>query len=159
MAISNKHQSLLLTTGNKSELSVGYCTIYGDMSGGLAVISDVPKTVIYRMCKWLNKSKNSNIPTNIIKKPPSAELRHNQTDQDSLPDYDLLDQILYLRIEKFQSEKQIIEQGFEEETVRKILHLVAISEFKRKQAAPGLRVTDQAYGTGWRMPVAALKTP
>jgi NAD+ synthetase len=155
MALSNKYNALLLTTGNKSELAVGYCTIYGDMSGGLAVIADLPKTLVYRLCRWINLNTKWVIPENIITKLPSAELRPDQTDQDTLPPYDLLDTILYHYIEKHRSADQIIKLGFEAATVRKIVHLIKIAEFKRKQAAPGIKITDQAFGTGWRMPIAA----
>ncbi len=155
MALSNKYNSLLLTTGNKSELAVGYCTIYGDMSGGLAVISDVPKTMVYKISGWLNEAKETDIiPEAIMEKPPSAELKPDQTDQDSLPPYEELDEILRRCVDLHQSSQEIVEAGFEEETVKQILHLVKIAEFKRKQAAPGLKVTDRAFGTGWRMPIA-----
>lgn len=153
MALSNKHGALLLTTGNKSELAVGYCTLYGDMSGGLAVISDVPKTMIYRLSHWLNR-KRPVIPEAVLQKAPSAELRPNQTDQDSLPPYDLLDAILERHIENHKSAEEITAEGFEEATVRRVLHLVSTAEFKRKQAAPGIKVTDRAFGVGWRMPIA-----
>jgi len=155
MALSNKYRSLLLTTGNKSELAVGYCTLYGDMSGGLAVISDVPKTMIYRISQWLNTTRGREIiPASVLQKAPSAELRPNQTDQDSLPPYDMLDEILVRYIEQHQSAEEIVTQGFDEATVRRVLGMVKAAEFKRKQAAPGLKVTDRAFGTGWRMPVA-----
>lgn len=153
MAMSNKYRALLLTTGNKSELAVGYCTMYGDMSGGLAVISDVPKVMVYRLARWLNRNREL-IPAATIMKAPSAELRPDQTDQDSLPPYDLLDQILHLHIEQSASAEQIMNQGYDEETVRRVLHLVRTAEFKRRQAAPGLKVTDRAFGIGWRMPIA-----
>ncbi len=153
MALSNKYGALLLTTGNKSELAVGYCTLYGDMSGGLAVISDVPKTMIYRLARWLNRQRPI-IPEAVLTKAPSAELRPNQTDQDSLPPYDLLDEILRRHIEQYQSAGEIIAQGFDEATVRLVVRLVNGAEFKRKQAAPGIKVTDRAFGTGWRMPIA-----
>ena len=152
MALSNKYGSLLLTTGNKSEMSVGYCTLYGDMNGGLAVIADLPKTMVYRVSRWRNRRK-PDIPEAIFTKPPSAELRPGQTDQDSLPPYDLLDQILELHIEQCQSAEEIIAQGFDEQMVRRVLRLVRIAEFKRKQAAPVLKVTSRAFGTGWRMPI------
>jgi NAD+ synthase/NAD+ synthase (glutamine-hydrolysing) len=152
MALSNKFGALLLTTGNKSELSVGYCTLYGDMNGGLAVIGDVPKTMVYRVAEWRNRSK-ADIPESILTKPPSAELRPDQTDQDTLPPYDLLDQILELHVEQCQSAEDIIAQGFDEQTVRRVLHMVRCAEFKRKQAAPVLKVTSRAFGTGWRMPI------
>ncbi len=153
MALSNKFGSLLLTTGNKSELSVGYCTLYGDMSGGLAVIADLPKMMVYSVARWRNQIK-PDIPEAILTKAPSAELRPDQTDQDSLPPYDILDRILELHIEQNKPPEYIIEQGFERATVERVLRLVKIAEFKRKQAAPGLKVTSRAFGTGWRMPIA-----
>ncbi len=156
MALSNKRGALLLTTGNKSELSVGYCTLYGDMSGGLAVIADVPKTMVYRVARWLNEARGcAVIPEPTLTKAPSAELRPNQTDQDSLPPYGVLDDILQRHIEQHQPADEIIADGFDAETVRRVLRMVRLAEFKRKQAAPGLKVTDRAFGTGWRMPIAA----
>jgi NAD+ synthase/NAD+ synthase (glutamine-hydrolysing) len=156
MALSNKRGALLLTTGNKSELAVGYCTLYGDMSGGLAVIADVPKTMVYRVSQWLNTTNGrAIIPENTLTKAPSAELRPNQTDQDSLPPYDVLDAILERHVEHHEPADAIIAAGFDAATVRRILGLVRRAEFKRKQAAPGLKVTDRALGTGWRMPIAA----
>jgi NAD+ synthase (glutamine-hydrolysing) len=152
MALSNKFGSLLLTTGNKSELAVGYCTLYGDMNGGLAVIADLPKTMVYRVARWRNRRK-ADIPEVILTKPPSAELRPDQTDQDCLPPYDLLDQILELHVEQSQSADEIIARGFDDETVRRVLRMVRMAEFKRKQAAPVLKVTSRAFGTGWRMPI------
>ncbi len=155
MALSNKYGLILLTTGNKSELAVGYCTIYGDMSGGLAVISDVPKTMVYRLARWLNASRGREIiPGEVLEKAPSAELRPCQADQDSLPPYEVLDAILEKHIEQHQSAEEILTQGFNPETVRRVLRLVKNAEFKRKQAAPGLKVTDRAFGSGWRMPIA-----
>ena len=156
MALSNKYGALLLTTGNKSELAVGYCTLYGDMSGGLAVISDVPKTMIYRLARWLNRGRTV-IPDSVLTKAPSAELRPNQTDQDSLPPYDVLDEILARHIEQHQSASEIIAAGFEESVVKTVFKMVKRAEFKRKQAAPGLKVTDRAFGTGWRMPIARME--
>jgi NAD+ synthase (glutamine-hydrolysing) len=153
MALSNKYGALLLTTGNKSELAVGYCTLYGDMSGGLAVISDVPKTMIYRLARWLNRRRVV-IPESVLIKAPSAELRPNQTAQDSLPPYDVLDEILVRHIEQHQSAEEIVSQGFNEADVWHALELVRTAEFKRKQAAPGIKVTDRAFGVGWRMPIA-----
>jgi NAD+ synthase (glutamine-hydrolysing) len=153
MALANKFGGLLLTTGNKSELAVGYCTLYGDMNGGLAVIADVPKTTIYRIARWLNSQKPV-IPEASITKPPSAELRPNQTDQDTLPPYDLLDAILAKHLIEHQSPEEMIAGGLPAEIVRKVVALVRNAEFKRKQAAPGLKVTDRAFGTGWRMPIA-----
>ena len=153
MALSNKYGALLLTTGNKSELSVGYCTLYGDMNGGLAVIADLPKTMVYRVARWRN-GRRPDIPEAIFTKAPSAELKPGQTDQDSLPPYELLDRILELHIEQSQSAEEIIAQGYDNQTVRKVLRLVRLAEFKRKQAAPVLKVTSRAFGTGWRMPIA-----
>ena len=153
MALSNKFGSLLLTTGNKSEMAVGYCTLYGDMNGGLAVIADLPKMMVYRVSRWRNRRK-PDIPEAILTKAPSAELRPDQTDQDSLPPYELLDQILELHVEQSQSAEEIIAQGFDAATVRRVLRLVRMAEFKRKQAAPVLKVTSRAFGTGWRMPIA-----
>jgi NAD+ synthase (glutamine-hydrolysing) len=152
MALSNKYGSMLLTTGNKSEMSVGYCTLYGDMNGGLAVIADLPKMMVYRVSRWRNR-RGAVIPESILTKAPSAELRPDQTDQDSLPPYELLDEILERHVEQCQSAEEIVAQGFDEATVRKVLRLVRIAEFKRKQAAPVLKVTSRAFGTGWRMPI------
>ena len=153
MALSNKFGSLLLTTGNKSEMAVGYCTLYGDMNGGLAVIADLPKMMVYRVSRWRNRRK-ADIPEAILTKAPSAELRPGQTDQDSLPPYELLDQILELHVEHSKSAEEIIAQGFDAATVRRVVKLVRNAEFKRKQAAPVLKVTSRAFGTGWRMPIA-----
>jgi len=155
MALSNQRGALLLTTGNKSELSVGYCTLYGDMNGGLAVIADVPKTMVYRVARWKNETTGrAVIPKSSLTKAPSAELRPNQTDQDSLPPYDVLDDILQRHIERHDPAEAIVAAGFPAETVTRVLKLVQAAEFKRKQAAPGLKVTDRAFGTGWRMPIA-----
>jgi NAD+ synthase (glutamine-hydrolysing) len=153
MAISNKFGHLLISTGNKSEMAVGYCTLYGDMNGGLAAIADVPKTRVYSICEWLNRQTEI-IPVHILTKPPSAELKPGQVDQDSLPAYDILDDILDQLILEHKSPAEIVHSGHNTEIVEKIVRLVARSEFKRKQAAPGLKVTDRAFGTGWRMPIA-----
>jgi NAD+ synthase (glutamine-hydrolysing) len=153
MALSNKTGALLLTTGNKSELATGYCTLYGDMNGALAVIADVYKTLVYRIARWVNRA-GTLIPASSIVKPPSAELRPNQTDQDSLPPYDLLDAILLRHVEQCADGPTLEAEGFDPAVVRRVLHLVRISEFKRKQAAPVLKVTPRAFGTGWRMPIA-----
>jgi NAD+ synthetase len=153
MALSNKFGSLLLTTGNKSEIAVGYCTLYGDMAGGLAVISDVPKTMIYRLAKWINREREV-IPNSSITKPPSAELRPDQCDQDSLPPYEILDAILDLYVVQGKSTADIVAAGFEEATVRKVIRLIDLSEYKRRQAAPGLKVTTKAFGVGRRIPIA-----
>jgi NAD+ synthase (glutamine-hydrolysing) len=153
MSLSNKFGHLLLTTGNKSELAVGYCTIYGDMAGGLAVISDVPKTLVYRLADWINREREI-IPRATLEKPPSAELKPGQVDQDSLPPYNLLDEILQLYVEENQSADEIITRGFDQKTVRWILRRVDLNEYKRAQAAPGLKVTSRAFGVGRRMPIA-----
>ncbi len=153
MAMSNKFGSLLLTTGNKSELAVGYCTLYGDMCGGLAVISDVPKTMVYRLSKWINRTREI-IPSASITKPPSAELRPNQTDQDSLPPYDVLDAILNHYVVECRAAREIISLGFDEATVRRVLRLIDVTEYKRRQSAPGLKVTSKAFGVGRRIPIA-----
>jgi len=152
MAVSNKLGALLLTTGNKSELAVGYCTLYGDMCGGLAVISDLPKTKVFQLARHINREREI-IPNNSIEKPPSAELRPDQKDSDSLPDYQVLDGILEGYVEQGLSIHSLIELGFQEETVRKIVSLVDRNEYKRKQAAPGLKVTPLAFGIGRRMPI------
>lgn len=154
MAIANKFNYLLLSTGNKSEMAVGYCTLYGDMNGGLAVISDVPKMQVYSLCRWLNREQEI-IPPNIINKAPSAELKPDQQDQDSLPPYEILDEILHRFIQEHQGIEELINAGFSEETVKKVTNLVRKAEFKRRQAPPGLKVTDRAFGTGWRMPIAS----
>ncbi|MFO1475260.1 MAG: NAD+ synthase [Verrucomicrobiota bacterium] len=153
MGLSNKFGSLLLTTGNKSELAVGYCTLYGDMSGGLAVISDVPKTMIYRLARWINRSGEV-IPESSITKAPSAELRPNQTDQDSLPPYEVLDAILDLYVVQGLSGREIVSAGHDPAAVRRVLQLIDASEYKRRQAAPGLKVTTKAFGVGRRVPIA-----
>ncbi|MBT9312081.1 NAD+ synthase [Leptothoe kymatousa] len=169
MAIANKFGHLLLSTGNKSEMAVGYCTLYGDMNGGLAVIADVPKTKVYGLCQWLNQSVQTNgalgaiesqgkteiIPNNILTKPPSAELRPDQVDQDSLPPYDILDDILERLIQQHQSAADIVAAGHPEAVVNRVIRLLTRAEFKRRQAPPVLKVTDRAFGLGWRMPIAS----
>ena len=152
MAVSNKLGALLLTTGNKSELAVGYCTLYGDMCGGLAVISDLPKTMVFELARYLNQASEI-IPQNTIDKPPSAELRPDQKDSDSLPKYEILDGILHGYIEEGLSIQSLIDHGYDEEIVRKIVSLVDRNEYKRKQAAPGLKITPLAFGIGRRMPI------
>lgn len=154
MAISNKFGHLLLSTGNKSEMAVGYCTLYGDMNGGLAIISDVPKTRVYSICQWLNRNDEI-IPHNVLTKAPSAELKPGQVDQDSLPPYDVLDDILQRLIHNYQSPAQIVAAGHDPITVDRVVNMVARAEFKRRQAPPGLKITDRAFGTGWRMPIAS----
>jgi NAD+ synthetase len=153
MAMSNKFGSLLLTTGNKSELAVGYCTLYGDMCGGLAVISDVPKMMVYRLARWINREREI-IPRTSIMKAPSAELRPNQTDQDSLPPYEVLDAILDAYVVNSQSPVDIVKAGFAEADVRRVVKLIDGAEYKRRQAAPGLKVTSKAFGVGRRIPIA-----
>ncbi len=154
MAVSNKFGHLLLTTGNKSEMAVGYCTLYGDMNGGLAVIADVPKTRVYALCHWLNRDHEV-IPQHILTKPPSAELKPDQRDQDSLPDYDVLDDILERLVQKQQSADDIVAAGHSAAVVQRVIQLVTRAEFKRRQSAPVLKVTDRAFGMGWRMPIAS----
>ncbi len=153
MALSNKFGHLVLGTGNKSELGVGYCTLYGDMVGGLAVISDVPKTMIYKLAAHINRQKEI-IPINTIRRAPSAELRPNQTDQDTLPDYAVLDPILRSRVEEQMSVEEIVAQGYERQTVEKVIRMIRVNEYKRRQAATGLKVTTRAFGSGRRMPIA-----
>jgi NAD+ synthetase len=155
MALSNKFGWLVLSTGNKSEVAVGYCTLYGDMAGGLAVISDVPKTLIYELARQVNAdAPKPLIPERVLTKPPSAELKPNQTDQDSLPPYDVLDAILDLYVRQEKSRDEIVEAGFDSDTVARVIRLVDRNEYKRRQAAPGLKVTSRAFGVGRRMPIA-----
>ena len=161
MALSNKFGHLLLTTGNKSELAVGYCTLYGDMAGGLAVISDVPKTMVYELARWINSdysarsgAKRQIIPESTIEKAPSAELKPNQKDQDTLPPYEILDKILQLYVEENLSARDIIARGFNEKTVRWVQRRIDLNEYKREQSAPGLKVTSRAFGVGRKMPIA-----
>lgn len=158
MFISNREGHMVLTTGNKSEIAVGYCTLYGDMSGGLAVISDVPKTMVYELAKYINKEKTI-IPISTIEKAPSAELRPNQKDTDSLPPYEILDDILKLYIEEDKSISEIVSRGYDEALVKDVIRKVNNAEYKRKQAAPGLKVTTKAFGVGRRMPIAQRFRP
>ena len=159
MALSNKFGSMLLSTGNKSELAVGYCTLYGDMAGGLAVISDVPKLMIYELARWINREREL-IPSSSIDKPPSAELRPDQKDEDSLPPYDVLDRILKAYIEDLRSPQEIADKyGFDVKLVRDIALLVDRNEYKRKQAAPGLKITSRAFGFGRPFPIAQRFIP
>ena len=153
MSMSNKFSSLLLTTGNKSELAVGYCTLYGDMCGGLAVISDLPKTKVYSLAKWINRDREI-IPESTLTKPPSAELRPGQVDQDSLPPYDMLDSILEAYVVDGQDAEAIIASGHDKATVERIIRLINLNEYKRRQAAPGIKITSKAFGVGRRIPVA-----
>ena len=154
MALSNKFNRLVLTTGNKSELGVGYCTLYGDMVGGLAVISDVPKTLVYRLSHYVNSLKPV-IPQSTLEKPPSAELRPGQKDSDVLPPYDVLDNILEDFVEDYRTAEQIAaERGYDVKLVRDIVRMIERSEYKRQQAAPGLKITPKAFGLGRRFPIA-----
>ncbi|MEK7834212.1 MAG: NAD+ synthase, partial [Acidobacteriota bacterium] len=154
MAVSNKFGSIVLTTGNKSEVSVGYCTLYGDMCGGFAVIKDVPKMLVYELCNYVNRrGAQPIIPEYIITRPPSAELREDQKDSDSLPPYEVLDAILDLYVEQDLSIEAIIAEGFDEATVLRIARLVDLNEYKRRQAAPGVRITPRAFGRDRRMPI------
>lgn len=158
MAISNKLGHLLLSTGNKSELAVGYCTLYGDMNGGLSVISDVPKTMVYEIARLINKDREV-IPERIIQKPPSAELKPDQLDQDDLPPYEILDDILKAYIEDNKAPEEIIEMGFEPSIVRDIIRRVDHNEYKRHQSPPGLKVTTKSFGYGRRYPIAQRYAP
>ncbi len=158
MALCNKFQALLLSTGNKSEVATGYCTLYGDMNGALAVISDVPKTFCYRIARHVN-TKDAVIPARIIERPPSAELRPNQTDQDSLPPYEILDEIVDSAIVRNLSFDEIVAMGHEPDTVKDVLRRIVMNEYKRKQAPPGLKVTTKAFGYGRRYPIARGKEP
>ena len=161
MALSNKFGALVLTTGNKSEMAVGYCTLYGDMCGALAVVADVFKTDIYKLARWINSDLASRagrereiIPAASIIKPPSAELRPNQTDQDSLPPYETLDQILDAYVVKNLGKEEIIRRGFDAAVVNDVINKINFSEYKRRQAAPGLKVSPRAFGMGRRIPIA-----
>ncbi len=154
MALSNKFGYLLLSTGNKSEIAVGYCTLYGDMSGGLCVISDLPKTMVYELARFINRHEEI-IPQEIIAKLPSAELRPNQCDQDTLPPYEILDQIINLYLNERCSEREIVERKFDAQTVRWVIRAIDRNEYKRRQAPPGIKITNKAFGIGRRMPIAA----
>ena len=153
MAISNKFNRMVISTGNKSEMAVGYCTIYGDMAGGLALLSDVPKTMVYALARYINRHGEI-IPRNTIDKPPSAELRADQKDQDTLPPYDILDEILRLYVEEQLTTTEIGAKGFDADTVRWVAQKVDTNEYKRQQAAPGIKVTSKAFGIGRRVPIA-----
>ncbi len=155
MALSNKWGALVLTTGNKSELAVGYCTLYGDMCGGLAVISDVPKTLVYRLSRVANQRRPGAIPEAVFEKAPSAELRPDQKDSDTLPPYEVLDQVLQAYVEEYETPKQISERlSLPLALVRDVINKVDRNEYKRQQAAPGLKVTTKAFGIGRRFPIA-----
>jgi NAD+ synthase (glutamine-hydrolysing) len=159
MAISNKTGRMVLTTGNKSEMSVGYATLYGDMAGGYAPIKDCSKTLVYRLANWRNRQGAPVIPQRIIDRPPTAELRENQLDSDSLPPYDELDPILEAFIEDDRSVDEIVERGFERATVTRVLEMVKRNEYKRRQAPPGVRVSGRAFGRDWRYPITSGYRP
>ena len=154
MAISNKTGRMVLTTGNKSEMAVGYATLYGDMAGGFAVLKDIPKTLVYRLCRYRN-GLGRVIPERIITRAPSAELRPDQTDQDSLPPYDVLDAILEAYVEQNRSPAEIVAQGFSSDTVARVVRLIKISEYKRRQSAVGIRITPRGFGKDWRYPITS----
>jgi NAD+ synthase (glutamine-hydrolysing) len=155
MALSNKTGRIVLTTGNKSEMATGYCTLYGDMAGGFAVIKDVAKTLVYRLARWKNAQGREVIPERIITRAPSAELRPDQTDQDSLPPYDVLDAILARYMEEDQSIDDIVAAGFERTTVERVARLIKVNEYKRRQAPVGIRITHRAFGRDWRYPITS----
>lgn len=160
MALSNKFGHLVVATGNKSEMAVGYCTLYGDMCGGYALIKDVPKTTVFDLCRWINQHKGrERIPTDTISRPPSAELRPDQKDSDSLPDYDELDGILELYVEKDKSLDEIVAAGFDPQTVQRVLRLVDLNEYKRRQAPPGVKITPKAFGRDRRVPITNRYRP
>ncbi|MFO1414026.1 MAG: NAD+ synthase [Burkholderiales bacterium] len=154
MALSNKYGSIVLTTGNKSEMAVGYATLYGDMAGGFAVLKDIPKTLVWRLCHYRN-SLGRVIPERIITRPPSAELRADQTDQDSLPPYEVLDGILEAYVERNRSPQEIVAEGFPAEAVAKVVRLIKLSEYKRRQSAVGIRITPRGFGKDWRYPITS----
>jgi NAD+ synthase (glutamine-hydrolysing) len=152
MAQSNKFDHIVLTTGNKSELATGYSTLYGDLAGGFAVIKDVPKTLVYELARWRNE-RSAVIPDRVFTKPPSAELRPGQRDVDSLPPYEVLDPILQLYVEEDLSVPDIVERGFDDKTVRDVARMVDLSEYKRRQAPPGVKITPRAFGRDRRLPI------
>ncbi|MCK5494338.1 MAG: NAD(+) synthase, partial [Candidatus Omnitrophica bacterium] len=154
MAFSNKFGYLVLNTGNKSEVSCGYCTLYGDMVGGFGVLKDVPKLLVYKISHYINKYMGKKvIPVSLIRRPPSAELKYNQKDSDSLPPYDILDQILKLYVEEDQSIDSIVKSGFKKSIVKKVIKLVDSNEYKRRQAPIGIKITPKAFGKDRRMPI------
>jgi NAD+ synthase (glutamine-hydrolysing) len=154
MALSNKFGSIVLTTGNKSEMAVGYATLYGDMAGGFAVLKDISKTLVYRLCHYRN-GLGRVIPERIITRPPSAELRADQVDQDSLPPYAVLDAILEAYVEQNQAPQEIVARGFSADDVRKVVRLIKVNEYKRRQAAVGIRITPRGFGKDWRYPITS----
>jgi NAD+ synthase (glutamine-hydrolysing) len=152
MALSNKFGWLVLNTGNKSETSTGYCTLYGDMAGGFSVLKDIPKTLVYKLVKWRNRKKVV-IPQSIIDRPPTAELKPGQLDQDTLPPYEVLDPIIKAYVEDNKSVQQIIAKGFDKATVSKVISMIDRSEYKKRQSAPGTRITQRSFGKDWRLPI------
>jgi len=157
MALSNKFGWLVLTTGNKSEMSVGYCTLYGDMAGGFAVLKDVPKTMVYRISEFYNRWKGKEvIPKSVLEKPPSAELRPDQKDTDTLPPYEVLDPILKAYVEDDLSLREIMAMGFDAEVVKRVINMVDLNEYKRRQAPPGIKITPRAFGKDRRFPITNL---
>jgi len=158
MALSNKFGWMVLTTGNKSEISMGYCTLYGDMAGGFAVIKDVPKVLVYQLCHWLNREQEI-IPRNVLTKEPSAELRPNQLDTDSLPPYDLLDPVLLQYIEQDLSVDEIKVKGLSKSEIKRIARLVDLNEYKRRQGPPGVKITPKAFGKDRRLPITSRFKP
>jgi len=154
MALSNKYGSIVLTTGNKSEMAVGYCTLYGDMAGGFAVIKDIAKTMVYRLSRYRN-TVSEVIPERIITRPPSAELRPDQVDQDSLPEYEVLDGIMQMYMEENRSVAEILAAGYSREDIDRVVRLIRISEYKRRQSPVGIRVTRRGFGRDWRYPITS----
>ena len=152
MAMSNKTGAIVLTTGNKSEMGTGYATLYGDMAGGFAVLKDIKKTLVYRLCEYRN-TLSAVIPRRVIDRPPSAELRPDQKDQDSLPPYDVLDAIMEAYVEQYRSPQEIIAMGFARADVDKVVRLLRISEYKRRQSPVGIRITNRGFGKDWRYPI------
>jgi NAD+ synthetase len=154
MALSNKFGWLVLTTGNKSEMGVGYCTLYGDMAGGFAVIKDIVKTLVYRLSYWRN-GKGTVIPSRVLERPPSAELKPDQTDQDTLPPYEVLDAVVERYMERDMSAEQIAGMGYDLRAVRQVVRLIQLNEYKRRQAPPGVRITPRGFGKDWRYPITS----
>ena len=160
MALSNKFGALVLSTGNKSEVSVGYCTLYGDMAGGFSVLKDVPKTLVYELAEYRNKVAGYDlIPRTVFTRPPSAELRPNQKDSDSIPEYSILDPILHAYVEEDRSVDEIVEMGFDREVVLEVIRMVDRNEYKRRQAPPGIKITPRAFGKDRRMPITNRYIP
>jgi NAD+ synthetase len=154
MALSNKFGSIVVTTGNKSEMATGYCTLYGDMAGGFAVIKDIVKTLAYRLANWRN-SRGRVIPARVIERPPSAELAPDQTDQDTLPPYEVLDAVVERYMERDMSPEQIAGMGFDLAAVRQVVRLIQLNEYKRRQSPPGVRITPRSFGKDWRYPITS----